>query len=114
MRLSTMLVLYVDVRDVHMLHRRMVVIVGVSGQKVHPVFSLMKVMRHVVVLVAVLDSRVLVAALCLRHHVPLRPTLPPPTFPGPTTVHPSKKARMTRSVRDVSTPTFSSTRSWRL
>ena len=60
-RLSTMLFLCVDVRDVHMFHRRMVVIVRVGGQKVHPVFSLMKVMRHVVVLVAVLDSLVLVA-----------------------------------------------------
>jgi hypothetical protein len=67
MRLSTMLLLYIDVRYVHVLHRRMIVIVGVCGQQVHPVLSLMKVMRNVVVLVAVPYCLVLVATLCLRH-----------------------------------------------
>jgi hypothetical protein len=64
MRLSTMLFLFVDVRDVRMFNRRVVVIVGVGGEKVHPVLTLMKVMRHVVVLVAVLDGLVLVTTVC--------------------------------------------------
>jgi hypothetical protein len=72
MSLSTMLFLFVDVRDMSMFNRRVVVIVGVGGKKVHPVLTLMKVMRHVVVLVAVLDGLVLVTTVCPSHrgHLP--------------------------------------------
>jgi hypothetical protein len=66
-RFSTMLFFFVDVRDVRMFNRRVVVIVGVGGEKVHPVLTLMKVMRHVVVLVTVLDGLVLVTAVSAHH-----------------------------------------------
>lgn len=39
MRLSTMLFLFVDVRDVGMFHGRVIVIVGVGGEKVNPVLT---------------------------------------------------------------------------
>jgi hypothetical protein len=65
--LPAMLVLDVPMRDMHMLHRRVVVIMAVGRQQVPPVLSHMKVVRHVVVLVPVFDVLVLVVALRLRH-----------------------------------------------
>lgn len=75
-RLSTMLFLRIDVRDVHVLHRRVIVLMRVRGQQMHPVLSLMEVMSDVIVLVAVLECFVLVVAPRLRHdaYPPLSPT----------------------------------------
>jgi hypothetical protein len=73
MCLSTMFFLFVDVRDMRMFNRRVVVIVGVGGEQVHPVLTLMKVMRHVVMLVAVLDGLVLVTTVSPSHRGHLLP-----------------------------------------
>jgi hypothetical protein len=67
MRLMAMLFLFVDVRDVRMLNRRVVVIVGVGGQEVHPVLTLMKVVRHVIMLVTMLDGLVQVTTMSPSH-----------------------------------------------
>jgi hypothetical protein len=65
--LTAVLVLHVLVRDMDVLYRGVVVIVGVGRQQMPPVLSPMEVMGHVVVLVAVFDVLVLVVALRLRH-----------------------------------------------
>src|SRR5215207_3767096 len=67
MRFSTMLVLRIDVRDVHVLHGRVIVLMRMRGQQMHPVLSLMEVMGDVIVLVAVLERFVLMVASRLRH-----------------------------------------------
>ena len=67
---STMLALHVLVRDVHVLHGGMVVIVRMRGQQVSPVLTLMEIVGHVVVLVTVLDAVVLVMTLRSRHRAP--------------------------------------------
>ena len=81
MRLSTVLFLHIDVRDVHVLDRRVIVLMRVRGQQMHPVLSLMEVMSDVIVLVAVLECFVLVVAPRLRHdaYPPLSPRSPRPT-----------------------------------
>ena len=84
-RLSTMLVVLIDVRDVHVLDRRVVVLMRVGGEQMHPVLSLMEVMRDVIVLVAVLQCLVLVVAPRLRHapSPPLSPGSPDPSAARP-------------------------------
>ena len=69
MRLSAMLLLDVTVRDVYVLHLGMVVLVHVGGQQVPPVLAAMQVVRHVKVLVTVLDGLVLMTPR-LRHQLP--------------------------------------------
>jgi hypothetical protein len=69
MRLSAMLLLDVTVRDVYVLDACMVVVVAVSGEQVPPVLALMQVVRHVKVLVTVLDGIVLMTPR-LRHQLP--------------------------------------------
>jgi hypothetical protein len=78
MRFSTMLFLRIDVRDVHVFYRRVIVLMRVRRQQMHPVLSLMEVMSDVIVLVAVLERFVLVVAPCLRHdaYPPLSPASP--------------------------------------
>lgn len=73
MRLMAMLFLFVDVRDVRMLNRRVVVIVGVGGQEMHPVLTLMKVVRHVIMLVTMLDGLVQVTTMSPSHRDHLLP-----------------------------------------
>jgi hypothetical protein len=77
-RFSTVLLFRIDVRDVHVFHRRVVVLVRVCRQQMHPVLPLMEVMGDVVVLVAMLQRFVLVVAPRLRHDVypPLSPASP--------------------------------------
>ena len=58
-----MLLLYVPVGDVHMLQRGVVVLVGVGGQQVSPVLPPVQVVRHVIMLVAVLQGLVLMMPL---------------------------------------------------
>lgn len=70
MRLSAMLLLDVTVRDVYVLDACKVVVVAVSGKQVPPVLALMQVVRHVKVLVTVLDGLVLMTPR-LRHQLPL-------------------------------------------
>jgi hypothetical protein len=74
-RFSTMLFLRIDVRDMHVLNRWVIVLMRMSGQQMHPVLSLMEVMSDVIVLVAVLECFVLVVAPRLRHdaYPPLSP-----------------------------------------
>ena len=63
----------VPVGDVHVIQGGMVVVVGVGGKEMTPVLSLVQVMRHVVVLVPVLQGLVLVMTPFLRHpdhHLP--------------------------------------------
>ena len=64
--LPGMLALHVLVRDVDVLYRGMVVIVGVGGEEVPPVLSLMQIVRHVVVLMMVHDALMLVMTLRSR------------------------------------------------
>jgi hypothetical protein len=75
MGLSTMLFLLIDMRDMHVLDRRVIVFMRVRGQQMHPVLSLMEVMSDVIVLVPVLECFVLVVAPRLRHDAY------PPLFP---------------------------------
>jgi hypothetical protein len=58
-------VLLLDLRvgDVHMLERRVVVLVRVRRREMPPVLSSMEIVRHVVVLVTMLGGRVLVMPL---------------------------------------------------
>jgi hypothetical protein len=65
--LPPVFLLRIPVRDVHVLHRRMVVIVGMGRQEMAPVLASMHVMRDVEVLVPVLQRLVLMVALLLRH-----------------------------------------------
>jgi hypothetical protein len=69
MRLSAMLLLDVTVRDVYVLDACVVVVVAVSREQVPPVLALMQVVRHVKVLVTVLDGLVLMTPR-LRHQLP--------------------------------------------
>jgi hypothetical protein len=69
MRLSAMLLLDVTVRDVYVLDACVVVVVAVGGEQVPPVLPLMQVVRHVKVLVTVLDGLVLMTPR-LRHQLP--------------------------------------------
>jgi hypothetical protein len=74
MGFPSMLLVQVAVGDVHVLQCRMVVLVGVGREKMTPILSLVQVMRHVVVLVAVLQGIMLVVTLRPRHrpHIPSR------------------------------------------
>jgi hypothetical protein len=74
--LPPMLLLRVLVRDVHVIHCRMVVLVSVSGEQVSPVLSLVQVMRDVIVLVAVLQVLMLVVSLVPRHYLSPLPARP--------------------------------------
>lgn len=91
--LPTMLSLHVLMRDVHVLYRGMVVIVGVGGQEVPPVLSLMKIVRHVVVLVTVHHALVLVMTLRSRHHAHRLDVFTSPKLDRT----PKREARTTRS-----------------
>jgi hypothetical protein len=84
-RLSTMLLVLIDMRDVDVLDRRVVVLMRVRRQEMHPVLSLMEVMGDVIVLVAVLQRFVLVVAPRLRHAAspPLSPGSPHPSAARP-------------------------------
>lgn len=64
-----MLLLDVSVRDVDMLDRCVVVLVTVSGEQMSPVLTTVQVVRHVEVLVTVLDGLVLMTPR-LRHQLP--------------------------------------------
>jgi hypothetical protein len=66
-RLPPVFLVHVPVRDVNMIEGRMVVVVRVGGKQMAPVFSLVQVVRHVIVLVPVLQGLVLVMTLLLRH-----------------------------------------------
>lgn len=61
-------------RDVHVLHLRMVVLVGVRRQEMHPVLSSMEIVGDVVVLVAVIERVVVMATSRLRGHRTLLPS----------------------------------------
>jgi hypothetical protein len=65
--LPPVLFLLVLVRDVHVVHGRMVVLVRVGGEQMPPVLSAVKVVRDVEVLVPVLQGIVLVMTLRPRH-----------------------------------------------
>jgi hypothetical protein len=69
MRFSAMLLLDVPVWDVYVLDACVVVIVAVSGEEVSPVLASMQVVRHVEVLVTVLDGLVAMTSH-LRHQLP--------------------------------------------
>jgi hypothetical protein len=73
MSLSTMLFLLVDVRDVGVFDRRVVVVMRMGGKQVHPVLTPMKVMGHVIVLMSMLDRLVLMTAVPLLHRRHLLP-----------------------------------------
>jgi len=62
-----MLFVHVLMRDVHVLKRRMVVVVCVCRQQMTPVLSLVQIMRDVVVLVPVLQGLMLVMSLRPPH-----------------------------------------------
>jgi hypothetical protein len=68
-RLPPMLLLHVLVRDVHVFHCRVVVLVSVSGEQVPPVLSLVQIVRDVIVLVAMLQGLMLVMSLLPRHYL---------------------------------------------
>lgn len=69
---SAMLLLDVSVRDVDMLDCCVVVLVTVSGEQMSPVLTTVQVVRHVEVLVTVLDGLVLMTSR-FRHQLPSRP-----------------------------------------
>jgi hypothetical protein len=69
-RLPSVLLLRVLVRDVHVIDGRMVVVVTVRRQKVTPVLATVQVVGDVIVLVPVLHSIVLVVTLRPRHRAP--------------------------------------------
>ena len=71
--LSAVLLVDVTVRDVNVVHSRMVVLVGMSGQQMAPVLSLVQIVRDVVVLVPVLQGFVGVVTLRPRHRPHLSP-----------------------------------------
>lgn len=62
-----MLLVHVPMRDVHVIQCRMVVLVRVGGQQMTPVLPPVQVVRHVVVLVPVLQRLMLVMTLHPRH-----------------------------------------------
>jgi len=74
--LAPVLLRLIRVRDVNVLNRRVVVIVGVRGQQVTPILPPMEIVGDVVVLVPVLDLIVLVMTAILLPHVYL-PTRSP-------------------------------------
>jgi len=71
--LPPVLLVHVSVRDMHVLHGGMVVLVRMGGQQMAPVLSLMQVMRDVVVLVPMLQGVVRVVPLLSRHRAHLSP-----------------------------------------
>src|SRR6266542_3388673 len=86
-RLAAMLLVDVPVGNMHMLHSGMVVRMSVGGGEMSPVLSLMEVVRHVVVLVAMLQGVMLMTSPLLRHP---RSPLPWPRLR--LTVHPFLRA----------------------
>lgn len=68
---SAVLLVHITVRDVHVVHAGMVVLVGMGGQQMTPVLPLMQVVRDVVVLVPVLQGLVHVVTLRPRHRTHL-------------------------------------------
>lgn len=72
MALSSVLLLDLGVGDVHVFERRMVVFVGVRRGQMTPVLAPMEIVRHVVVLVPMLDGLVLVMPLRPRQQAHLR------------------------------------------
>jgi hypothetical protein len=69
-RLPSVLLLRVLVRDVHVINGGMVVVVTVRRQKVTPVLATVQVVGDVIVLVPVLHRIVLVMSLRPRHRLP--------------------------------------------
>jgi hypothetical protein len=67
MGFSSMFLPHVLVRDVHVVHCWMVVLVLVGGEQMTPVLTQVQVVRHVVVLVPVLQGIMLVVSPGLRH-----------------------------------------------
>jgi hypothetical protein len=67
----TVFLLHVPMRDVHVLQRRVIVLVRMRGEQVPPVLPRMKVVRHVVVLVSMFQGLVLMMALRFHHHAHL-------------------------------------------
>jgi hypothetical protein len=89
-----MLLLRVLVRDVHVIHCRVVVLVSVSGEQVPPVLSLVQVVRDVIMLVAVLQVLMLVVSLLPRHNLsPLPARLS--TCPSAVYIETEKRAAST-------------------
>src|SRR6266496_6225799 len=86
-RLAAVLLVDVPVGNMHVLHGGMVVRMGVGGEEMSPVLSLMEVVRHVVVLVAMLQGVVLMTSPLPRHP---RSPLPWPRLR--LTVHPFLRA----------------------
>lgn len=54
--LSPMLLIHVSMRDVHMLHLSVVVLMAVGGEQMAPVLPTVQVVRHVEVLMAMRDG----------------------------------------------------------
>ena len=66
-RLAPMLLLDVSVWDVHVLQGGVVVLVSMGGQQMRPILSLMQVVRNVIMLVAMLQSLMLMMSLISGH-----------------------------------------------
>jgi hypothetical protein len=71
--LSPVLLVHITVRDMHVVHGGMVVLVRMGGEKMTPVLPLMHVVGDVVMLVPVLQGVVRVMTLRPRHRVHLSP-----------------------------------------
>jgi hypothetical protein len=67
MGFSSMLLVNVLVGNVDVIQSRVVVVVGVGGEQMTPVLTLVQVVRHVVVLVPVLQGLMLVMSLRPPH-----------------------------------------------
>jgi hypothetical protein len=80
-RLPAVLFLQVTVRYVDMIHRRVVVLVGVRRQQMPPVLSSVQVVGDVEVLVPVLQSVVLMMPLGPGHRLALLPDQRSPSNP---------------------------------
>jgi hypothetical protein len=80
-RLPTVLLLRVTVRDVDVIHRRVVVLVGVRRQQMPPVLSPVQVVSDVEVLMPVLQSVVLMMPLGPGHRLALLPDQRSPSNP---------------------------------
>jgi hypothetical protein len=65
--LSSVFLLHVAVRDVHVLQCRVIVLVIMGGEQVPPILSPVKIVRDVIVLVAMLQGLMLVMPLLPGH-----------------------------------------------
>jgi uncharacterized membrane protein YcaP (DUF421 family) len=73
--LSSVFLLHVAVRDMHVLQCGVVVLVIMGGEQVAPILSPVKIVRDVIVLVAMLQGLMLVMSYFPRHSHLLRPSL---------------------------------------